>query len=102
MKHLLALTLAGGLMSIGASFGAQAAPGGQLAVADGANSQLVKVHGFHRSCRWGPGRGWWHRHAGPDGRPIGCVRRYYRSPGVTIELGSRDRDRRYYRHRDRY
>jgi len=22
---------------------------------------VTKTHGYHRSCRWGPHRGWWHR-----------------------------------------
>lgn len=58
-------------------------------------SQVQKVHGFHRRCRWGPYRGWWHRHL-YNGRAVGC-RRYYRSygyypyygPGVTLRFGGR-------------
>jgi hypothetical protein len=38
-----------------------------------AGSPVVLVNGCHRSCEWGPGRGW-HRH-GAACYPIRCVPR---------------------------
>ena len=78
MNYIRCLAMAGGLALLPA-FGAQAAPlSGANSSALVAEPAVTKVHGFHRSCRWGPRRGWWHRH-GPHGRPFSCGRRYYRS-----------------------
>lgn len=57
-------------MTVGASL-ASAAP---LGVLDGARedpSLVIKTHGCHRSCEWGPALRW-HRHVGPACRPNGC------------------------------
>lgn len=37
-------------------------------------SQVIKVHGCHRSCEWGAILRW-HRHIGPACRPVGCLPR---------------------------
>lgn len=48
-----------------------AAPVGALTGAADTDSFVVKVHGCHRSCEWGPSLRW-HRHVGPACRPVGC------------------------------
>jgi hypothetical protein len=50
---------------------ASSAPVAGLGGAGDADSLVVKVHGCHRSCEWGPVLRW-HRHVGPYCRPIGC------------------------------
>jgi hypothetical protein len=50
---------------------AGAAPVGALTGAADTDSFVVKVHGCHRSCEWGPVLRW-HRHIGPACRPVGC------------------------------
>ena len=78
MNRVMSFCLAGGLL-LCAPVVAQAAPlGGGLAGSPVVEEGLVtKAHGYHRSCRWGPRRGWWHRHL-HSGRPIHCGRRYHR------------------------
>lgn len=51
---------------------AQALPAIPSSPADG-NSAVIQVHGCHRSCEWGPARGW-HRHSAAC-VPIRCVPR---------------------------
>ncbi|MDC7786809.1 hypothetical protein PQJ75_19865 [Rhodoplanes sp. TEM] len=60
------LVLLGGL---GAAAQAFPAPPPPATPADA----VVRVHGCHRSCEWGPGRGW-HRH-GALCTPIACAPR---------------------------
>lgn len=48
-------------------------PPGAGSAADG-TSQIIKVHGCHRSCEWGPALRW-HRHVGPLCRPLACYPR---------------------------
>jgi hypothetical protein len=101
--------LVGGVLAVASAMPAAAAPlvptqYPTRSASDG--SDIVKVHGFHRSCRWGPRRGWWHRHVGPYGRPVHCGRyRYYRyyhggpywhGPGITFRFGHH---RRFHHHR---
>jgi hypothetical protein len=78
-----ALTLAAGA--------ALALPGGQglSEIGQGVSTEALieKVHGCHRSCQWGPGRGWWHRHVGPLCRPVACEGS--RPPGFWDEPGYR-------------
>jgi hypothetical protein len=52
-----------------------AAPLGGATGPSTAQSAFIKVHGYHRSCRWGSGRGWWHRHLG-DGRALAAGAAY--------------------------
>ncbi|MFN3625416.1 MAG: hypothetical protein ACK4TP_15295 [Hyphomicrobium sp.] len=42
-----------------------------LALAALVQAVPAEAHGCHRSCEWGPGRGF-HRHVGPYCRPILC------------------------------
>src|SRR6478736_6496438 len=69
MNRLISFFFAGGLL-LCAPVVAQAAPlGGGLSETPVLGEALVtKTHGYHRSCRWGPHRGWWHRHL-HNGRP---------------------------------
>jgi hypothetical protein len=62
---------------------------GPLGVDQGSGqSELIKkIHGCHRSCEWGPGLGWWHRHTGYACRAIACDSR--RPPGFWDEPGYR-------------
>ena len=74
---------AAALLAVTASM-ASAAPANMSQVQDGASSNIVKVHGNHRSCE--RGRGGWHRHnrfgerrpcrqwRGQGRRPDSCVR----------------------------
>lgn len=48
--------------------------GGLKGVTTSGESMVVKTHGCHRSCEWGPGR-YWHRHIGAFCRPVRCVPR---------------------------
>jgi len=50
---------------------ATAAPVAGLNGTGDADSLIVRVHGCHRSCEWGPVLRW-HRHVGPSCRPVGC------------------------------
>ena len=63
--------------------------------APGAESAIEKVHGYHRSCRYG------HRHQW-DGDRVRCGGYYYRdsSPGIYLNFG-RDRHRGHHRHHGR-
>jgi len=77
MNRVMSFLVASGLL-LCAPVVAQAVPlsglGEDLVAAD----RLVsKAHAYHRSCRWGPHRGWWHRHL-RNGRPVHCGRRYHR------------------------
>ncbi|RAI40964.1 hypothetical protein [Rhodoplanes roseus] len=62
----LLLTAVALLGTLGA---AQAFPAGAVPV--GPDDDFVRVHGCHRSCEFGPARGW-HRH-GALCTPIACV-----------------------------
>jgi len=46
-------------------------PNIDAAVTGAAPANIIEVHGRHRACRWGPKRGWYHRHRG-YGRPRAC------------------------------
>lgn len=64
--------IAGLALAVGAgASSAAAAPVSALNGAGDATGFVVKVHGCHRSCEWGPALRW-HRHAGPACRPVGC------------------------------
>jgi hypothetical protein len=98
MHPLLSLCFGVGLLALTAGPVA-AAPVSPTTVPMTETSDVLKVHGYHRSCRWGPRRGWWHRHVGPYGRPVPCgrVHRYHhpyyrsyaypRSPGIVLRFG---------------
>jgi len=51
---------------------AQALPAGPGSPTAG-STMIIQVHGCHRSCEWGPSRGW-HRH-GAACVPIRCIPR---------------------------
>jgi hypothetical protein len=60
-----------GLAIMGFAASANALPLSGPADGIAAESQVVKVHGCHRSCEWGPVLRW-HRHIGPACRPVAC------------------------------
>jgi len=72
------------LLAAAASMANAAAPANMSQMPDGAGSNVVRVHGDHRSCERGPGG--WHRHnrngerrpcrewRGEGRRPDSCVR----------------------------
>lgn len=106
-----AIVAATALVVLGQLSPASAAPlGATPSTGAGVEDVITKVHGYHRSCRWGPRRGWWHRHIGPHGRPVHCGRayRYYGyepyygyGPGVVLRFGGGHRvhrHRRFHRH----
>jgi len=111
MTRSFALLLVGGFLALvpaATASAAPSAPGPSPLRSAGDESGVVKVHGYHRACRWGPGRGWWHRHVGPYGRPVPCGRyRHYRyyygphwhGPGITLRFGHRHRFHRHHHHR---
>ena len=107
MNRVITFAFAGGLLLCGPMV-VQAAPLGNLAESAATNEAVVtKVHGYHRSCRWGPRRGWWHRHL-RSGRPVWCGRRYgyYRphyysgfyGPSIYLNFGHRHRFHHHRRH----
>lgn len=79
MKRIMSVIAVIGAAVLGAS-AAAAAPAslGSMAPTE-ANSQVEKVHGYHRSCRRGPAR--WHRHL-RSGRNVRCYRRWHRGAYV--------------------
>jgi len=108
MNRVISFFLAGGLLLCGPVI-AQAAPLGGLGESPVAEDALVtQVHGYHRSCRWGPHRGWWHRHL-RSGRPVHCGRRYYRygyydgpyygGSSLVLRFGHRHHHHRFHRGR---
>jgi hypothetical protein len=76
---LLAITPA---LSLPSGYGSPGAGHG-----NGSGTPIEKIHGCHRSCEWGPGLGWWHRHTGYACRAIACDSR--RPPGFWDEPGYR-------------
>lgn len=70
MTNRAILTVAAVAVSSVLAGAAQALPASPVQPA-GSESAVQKVHGCHRSCEWGPVRGW-HRH-GRLCRPIACV-----------------------------
>jgi len=70
IRTLLAILALAAALIAGASL-ARAAPVAGLAGGGTAPELLVKVHGCHRSCEWGPVLRW-HRHVGPACHVVGC------------------------------
>jgi hypothetical protein len=70
IPSLLAVAALAGATTLGAT-SSHAAPVGGLASTGDAPDVVVKVHGCHLSCEWGPVLRW-HRHVGPGCRPIAC------------------------------
>ena len=71
--NIHSLVAAAGLsvaMMVGAS-SVNAAPVGALTGAADTDSAIIKAHGCHRSCEWGPVLRW-HRHVGPACAPVAC------------------------------
>ena len=85
MRQLFAYTVIAGVLTLGASVGATAAP---LTRDAGITDQGVtqKIGDDHRHRKYGHGYG--HRHGH---HRHSHERRYYTSPGVTIRLGDRHR-----------
>jgi hypothetical protein len=71
MKHRSFLAIAGLAAGILSASPANSAPVAGLNGAGDGSSLVIKVHGCHRSCEWGPYLRW-HRHVGPGCRPVGC------------------------------
>ena len=84
MKLVMSLAFASGLLLAGPTL-VRAAPFGELGKPIVDETMVTKVHGYHRSCCWGPHRGGWHRHL-RSGRPIGC-RRYYHGSSYPYYYG---------------
>jgi hypothetical protein len=72
-RNFLAIAGLAAAAIAGASSAAGAGPAGLNGARD-APGLVVKVHGCHRSCEWGPVLTW-HRHVGPACHPVGCVPR---------------------------
>ncbi len=99
MNRLLSSALLGSTVVMGTAFGASALP---LSATPETDNGIEMVHGYHRHCAGDPDYA--HRHS-RSGYRIECGRidRGVRGPNIRLELGDRDRDRRYYRRdRDRY
>ena len=90
MNRLFSSALLGSALALAAGVPAMAAPSG-MTLALSAQSGVQKVHGYHRSCNNG------HRNRA-DGVRVRCGGYYYQDsgPGITLQLGNRDR------HRDRH
>jgi len=93
MNRLLSSALLGGTLALAASVPANAAPPSMTPGALSTESSVQKVHRFHRSCIDG------HRNTS-DGDRVSCGGYYYRdsSPGITLQLNTRDRNNRRDRH----
>ncbi|HRD76870.1 MAG TPA: hypothetical protein PK264_13200 [Hyphomicrobiaceae bacterium] len=62
MKAIAGLAVAGALLAMGVTT-ASAAPLARTEPAvTSSTPNIERVHGWHRSCQWGPIRRWWHRH----------------------------------------
>ena len=102
MKRLLASTLFAAAVMFGSA--ANAAPLSHASSAPaGAETQVEKVHGYHRSCQRGPNR--WHRHT-RSGDNVRCghhgARVYAPSYGVYVGPTRKHyRHHRAHRHHDR-
>ena len=70
LRIILGTALVFGLAQ--AANAASMAPLGEIQVDQ--SSLVVKVHGFHQRCQWGPNRGWWHANRSYRGRPFACAR----------------------------
>jgi hypothetical protein len=97
MKHLMTMACVSGSVLIGSGFAVQASPltSTPAVPAVDHSSSVVKVHGFHRICRWGSRLGL-HRNT-PSGNVISCdhyYRPYSYGPSVEFRFG-RDRHRRF-------
>lgn len=97
MKGLLATVLFSGAVLCGTTANTNAAPVAPAPIQ--VDAAVEKVHGYHRSCRGGPG--WFHRHTRRD-RTVRCRTRWYRAPGITLYFGHRDRRGRAHRHHRRH
>lgn len=99
MNRFLYSAFLGATLAVGASMTANAAPLSLSPAISSAESSIEKVHDFHRSCRRG------HRHRS-DGDRVPCGSHFRRDSGsgITLQLGTRDRQDRRDRHhrRDRH
>lgn len=88
MNRLLSSALLGSTLALAANPPATASPSG-MTPALSVESGVQKVHGYHRSCVNG------HRNRA-DGDRVRCGGYYYRdsSPGITLQLNTRDRSNR--------
>ena len=92
MNQLLSSALLGSTLALAAGIPAMGAPS-SMTPALSAESGVQKVHGYHRSCVNG------HRNRA-DGDRVRCGGYYYQdgSPGITLQLNTRDRHNRNNRH----
>jgi hypothetical protein len=114
MNRVLSVLAGGCMLAFVQALPASAAPLSPAATGSTADdaAPIVKVHGFHHRCRWGPRRGWWHRHVGYYGRPVPCrAYRYYRyhsyypsyyGPTFVFRFGHRHRFHRHHFHRHHF
>jgi len=88
MNRLLSSALLGSTLALAAGVPAMAAPSA-MTPALSAERGVQKVHGYHRSCVNG------HRNRA-DGDRVRCGGYYYQdpSPGITLQLNTRDRHNR--------
>ena len=86
MNRFLTSAFLGATLALGGSVAANAAPLSATPATPSTESGIEKVHSSHRSCRDG------HRHTGRGDRER-CGNYYRRdsSPGITLQLGNRDR-----------
>ncbi len=75
MRYLPVLALTAATMLAASLVPASAAPLTGLAAPKGDTGGLIKVHGWHGYCAWGPLR--YHRHVEGIGN-VPCYRHYYR------------------------
>lgn len=103
MKRILSVIVVAAAASFGASVASAAPPSPAAMSPSGAQSNVEKVHGYHRGCRAGPNR--WHRHL-RSGRNVRCYRRYYRGRyvwGPTLYVAPRvHHHHRHHRHMRRH
>jgi hypothetical protein len=64
--------IVGPALVLALGIGSAMAAGGLTGIGAQDDGLVVKVHGCHRSCEWGIGRGW-HRHIGPACVPVWCA-----------------------------
>jgi hypothetical protein len=72
--HMKRMLIAAALLATVVAAPASAVPGSPAGLDQAASAidNVEKVYGGHRSCEWGPVRGW-HRHVGWAAVPVPCV-----------------------------
>ena len=89
LRHGVLALLVGGFCVLGTAQEGQARSPMSLGLSESAIAPLlkdnvIKVHRCHRRCRFRYARRWgrrvFHRHVGPNCRPVRCGRRFQRRP----------------------